>query len=92
LTYFAAEAEAKSADRQQNQILNSEFSRPQVNHAAGMVSVQLNTSIEDAMATMRSRAYLEHRSLTDIADDVVARRLIFDATESGAKRDEGGGS
>lgn len=95
LTYFAAEAEANSAepaDRRHNEVLNSEFSRPQVNHAAGMVSVQLNASIEDAMATMRSRAYLEHRSLTDIADDVVARRLSFDAKDSEAERDEGGGS
>lgn len=68
-------------------IWNSELSRPQVNHAAGMVSVQLNISIDDAMATMRSRAYSGHRTLSDVADDVVARRLVFRPTGASADKD-----
>ncbi|WP_338890148.1 ANTAR domain-containing protein [Rhodococcus sovatensis] len=65
-------------------IWNSDLSRPQVNHAAGVVSVQLNISIDDAMATMRSRAYSDHRTLSDVADDVVARRLVFRPTGTSA--------
>ncbi|MBY4275285.1 GAF and ANTAR domain-containing protein [Rhodococcus fascians] len=96
LTHFAASEQGVADDdvsaRSQNTVFDSEFSRPQVNHAAGMVSVQLDVNIDDAMATMRSRAYLEHRSLTDIADDVVARRLVFDTTDFDARRDDGGGT
>ncbi|MBY4251593.1 GAF and ANTAR domain-containing protein [Rhodococcus fascians] len=96
LTHFAASEQGVADDdvsaRSQNTVFDSEFSRPQVNHAAGMVSVQLDVNIDDAMATMRSRAYLEHRSLADIADDVVARRLVFDTTDFEARRDDGGGT
>lgn len=72
----------KSTGGDEGRVWGSELSRPQVNHAAGMVSVQLNVSIADAMASMRSRAYLDHRSLTDVADDVVARRLVFRETDN----------
>ncbi|MBX5331053.1 GAF and ANTAR domain-containing protein [Rhodococcus fascians] len=96
LTHFAASQQGVAEDdvsaRSQNTVFDSEFSRPQVNHAAGMVSVQLDVSIDDAMATMRSRAYLEHRSLADIADDVLARRLVFDESDFDARRDDGGGT
>ncbi|MFI8567040.1 GAF and ANTAR domain-containing protein [Rhodococcus sp. NPDC078407] len=98
LTYFAASEKASDGThisaREQNEVFTSEFSRPQVNHAAGMVSVQLGVDIDDAMATMRSRAYLEHRSLADIADDVVARRLSFENSDADpeGRHDEGGGS
>ena len=93
LTYFAASEKASAGTdfsaREQNTVFTSEFARPQVNHAAGMVSVQLGVDIDDAMATMRSRAYLEHRSLADIADDVVARRLSFENSDADTEHDEG---
>lgn len=56
---------------------NAGDARSHVNFAAGMASVQLGVGIDDALATMRSRAYLEHRSLSDVAEEVVARRIDF---------------
>ncbi|MGA9874060.1 MAG: GAF and ANTAR domain-containing protein [Rhodococcus sp. (in: high G+C Gram-positive bacteria)] len=79
-------------DTDPDRVWDSEYARPQVNHAAGMVSVQMDVGIDDAMATMRSRAYADHRSITDIADDVVARRLNFRHGDSPAGRRESGTS
>ncbi len=55
----------------------TEHARSHVNFAVGMVSVQLEVNTDDALASMRSLAYLEHRSLSDVADDVVNRRIDF---------------
>ncbi|WP_034592706.1 GAF and ANTAR domain-containing protein [Hamadaea tsunoensis] len=46
--------------------------------AQGMVMVQLKVPLAEAMARIRARAYAENRPLTEIAADVVARRLSFD--------------
>ncbi|HEY6647248.1 MAG TPA: GAF and ANTAR domain-containing protein [Mycobacterium sp.] len=46
--------------------------------AQGMVMVQLGVSIGEAMARMRAYAYAENRRLSDVAHDVVGRRLRFD--------------
>jgi GAF domain-containing protein len=46
--------------------------------AQGMIMVQLGVSISEAIARMRAYAYAENRSLSDVARDVVARRLRFD--------------
>jgi hypothetical protein len=45
-----------------------------------MVMVQIGGTISEAMARMRAYAYAENRGLTEIARDVVARRLRFDQT------------
>jgi hypothetical protein len=45
--------------------------------AAGMVSVQLGVSLTDALVAMRARAYAEGRTISQVAADVVARRLSF---------------
>lgn len=45
--------------------------------AVGMVSVQLDASLADAMSAMRSRAFASDRRLVDLARDVVARRISF---------------
>jgi hypothetical protein len=50
-----------------------------VHQAAGMVSVQLEVGIEDANVALRARAYAADRPLVEVAADVVARRLRFDA-------------
>lgn len=47
----------------------------QVHHATGMVSVQLGISLRDATATLRGAAFSSGRSLSEIAEDVVAGRL-----------------
>jgi hypothetical protein len=48
-----------------------------VHQAAGMVMVQLDTSIEDALVKLRAHAYAHDLSINDVAADVVARRLHF---------------
>lgn len=54
---------------------------PQLHQATGMISAQLDVAMEDAFARLRARAFSDQRPLTDLAADVVARRLRFDPTE-----------
>jgi hypothetical protein len=49
-----------------------------VHQAAGMVSVQLNISVGDALVRLRAYAFGADRSLIEVAQEVVARRLRFD--------------
>lgn len=48
-----------------------------VHQAAGMVSVQLGVSVDDALVRLRARAFSVGRSVSDVAADVTARRLRF---------------
>ncbi len=48
-----------------------------VHQAAGMLTVQLGVSIEEAMVRLRGRAFSEGRSIDQVASDLVARRLSF---------------
>jgi GAF domain/ANTAR domain len=43
--------------------------------ASGMVSVQLDVSVDEAKARLRAHAYATDRSIRDVARDVVTRRL-----------------
>lgn len=52
--------------------------RAEVHQASGMVSVQLGVGVGEAMVRLRAHAYAADRLLTDVAADVVARRLRFD--------------
>jgi hypothetical protein len=47
----------------------------QVHQATGMVQVQLDVKTEEAFLMLRARAFSTGRSLVDVADDVVERRL-----------------
>lgn len=49
-----------------------------VHQAAGMVAAQLDTSVADALIRLRAYAFGNDLPLTDVARDVVARRLRFD--------------
>jgi hypothetical protein len=49
-----------------------------VHQASGMVSVQLGISLAEALIRLRAYAFASDRSLTDVAEDVVARRLRLD--------------
>jgi hypothetical protein len=51
--------------------------RAQVHQATGMVVAQLGVGVDDALALLRAHAYAHERKLTDIAKDVVDRRLDF---------------
>ena len=50
-----------------------------VHQAAGMVSVQLGVTIALALVRLRAYAFGNERPLADVARDVVARTLRFDA-------------
>jgi len=55
-----------------------------VHQASGMVAVQLEVSIAQALIRLRAYAFGNDRTLAEVAEDVVARRLRFDA-QSGEK-------
>ncbi|MHB1511040.1 MAG: GAF and ANTAR domain-containing protein [Acidimicrobiales bacterium] len=49
-----------------------------VHQAAGMVAAQLNVDLGQALVRLRAFAIGNDRPLTEVAEDVVARRLRFD--------------
>ena len=49
-----------------------------VHQASGMVAAQLDISVAQALIRLRAYAFGNDRPLTDVAHDVVARRLRFD--------------
>jgi hypothetical protein len=51
--------------------------RAEVHQASGMISVQLNVSLAEALVRLRAHAYARERPIAEIAADVVARRLRF---------------
>lgn len=55
-----------------------------VHQASGMVAAQLEVSVGEALVRLRAHAFGNDRPLTRVAEDVVARRLRFDA-QSGEK-------
>jgi hypothetical protein len=46
--------------------------------AQGMVAIQLGVEIHEAMVRIRAHAYAHNRPLSDVADDIVARKLVLD--------------
>ena len=48
-----------------------------VHQAAGMVAVQLDIPVHDALVRLRAHAFAHERPLPDVARDVVARKLRF---------------
>jgi hypothetical protein len=48
-----------------------------VHQATGMVSVQLDTELGEAFLRLRAHAYLTSRRLSEVASDVVERKLRF---------------
>lgn len=51
--------------------------RAAIHQAAGMVSVQAAVSVSDALVVLRAHAFAEGRPLSEVAADVVERRLHF---------------
>jgi hypothetical protein len=49
-----------------------------VHQATGMISAQLDTSVADALVRLRAYAFAHDRAITDVAKDVVNRRVRFD--------------
>ncbi len=54
--------------------------RAQVHQATGMVVAQLGIGPADSVALLRAHAYAHDRTLTDVAADVIDRRLVFTST------------
>jgi hypothetical protein len=49
-----------------------------VHQASGMVSVQLDVNVAEALTRLRAHAFGANRPLIEVAEDVVTRRLRFD--------------
>ena len=63
----------------------------EVHQATGMISVQLDSDLTAAFMRLRAHAYLIGRRLSQVANDVVERRLRFDPdTDSAGATDSGG--
>ena len=54
---------------------------PEVHQATGMVTVQLGVSPAVALVRLRAYAFSHERRLSDVAKDVVSRRLRFNGDE-----------
>lgn len=50
----------------------------EVHYATGMVMVQLGVDPQYALARLRAYAFLEGRTVTEVAQDVIAHRVILD--------------
>ena len=59
---------------------------PEVHQATGMIIVQLGVTAAVALIQLRAYAYAHDRRLSDVARDVVARRLRF-AVDGAEDRD-----
>jgi hypothetical protein len=51
--------------------------RVEVHQATGMISVQLGVSLEEAFVRLRAHAFASDAALSDVAGEVVGRRLRF---------------
>jgi hypothetical protein len=60
----------------------SGYSRHEIHQATGMVLAQLDVAASDAMLLLRMHAYANGRSVREIANDVVERRLSFEPEPS----------
>jgi hypothetical protein len=62
-----------------------------VHQATGMISVQLDSDLTAAFLRLRAHAYLTGHRLSQVANDVVERRLRFDPdTDNPGASDSGG--
>jgi len=64
-------------------------SRAEVHQATGMITIQLGISLTEALLRLRAHAYDSGQTVTEVAAEVVNRRLHFDDSEP---PDESGGS
>jgi hypothetical protein len=53
----------------------AEGSRHEVHQATGMIMIQLDVGAEEALAALRARAFTDGRTVSDVAMDVIARRV-----------------
>ncbi|MFH9423276.1 GAF and ANTAR domain-containing protein [Streptomyces sp. NPDC017529] len=70
----------------------SDFYRAAVHQASGMISVQAGTTLAQALLRLRAHAFRHGRPVTEVAEDVVARRLHFRDDENGPDTAAGEGT
>ncbi|MEU7224386.1 GAF and ANTAR domain-containing protein [Streptomyces chrestomyceticus] len=70
----------------------SEFYGAVVHQASGMVSVQAGVSVAQALLRLRAHAFRHGRTVAEVAEDVVARRLSFRDDENRPDSASGGGT
>ncbi|MGH3822570.1 MAG: ANTAR domain-containing protein [Pseudonocardiaceae bacterium] len=68
-----------------------EYHWAEVHQATGMISVQLDSDLTVAFLRLRAHAYLTGRRLSQVASDVVERRLRFDPDTDNAGAAGSGG-
>jgi len=62
-------------DELDERFIDSTANTTGIHQATGVVAVQLGVSVAAALSVLRAHAYAQERSLRDVADDVVARRI-----------------
>jgi hypothetical protein len=74
---------ARRGRRPRQQLLektNRPDTRTEVNQATGMLAAQLKIEPTMALARLRTHAYATYRTPTDVARDILARRLPLPTT------------
>ena len=70
-----AAAAGENGERLDGQSPDLALHRAEIDQATGMLTVQLGVSATEAFVRLRAHAYAEDRRLSDVAGDIVARRL-----------------
>jgi ANTAR domain/GAF domain len=72
-------------DGEASALAGSIGSRAEVHQATGMIAVQLGVGLAEALLRLRAYAYASGRPVSDVAADVVGRRLRFDGDGPGGQ-------
>jgi hypothetical protein len=70
----------------------AELDRIEVHQATGMVSAQLGVDVADALTRLRAFAAKRQQSVSELAWDIVERRVAFDPTDPPGRPGGGDGS
>jgi hypothetical protein len=79
-----------SAQPKEASLLDLVDRRAVVHQAVGMLSVQLGVDLSEALLRLRAYAWSRERPISDVAADVVARRLRLDDSRDGTALGPGG--
>ena len=75
--------EARNLDDDSEAEAESRFSRRLIHQASGVVLAQLDVQPEDAYLLIQGHAFAERRSMREIAEDILERRIRFGRTATG---------
>ncbi|GHB75190.1 hypothetical protein GCM10010331_73920 [Streptomyces xanthochromogenes] len=80
LTHWYLTRTASAIDRTGPLPLTQSLGHAEIHQATGMVSVQLRLPLAQALQALRAHAYGQSRPVTDLAHDIVTRRLRLPST------------